>query len=573
MTRTFSSCGRQVDWDFGLRHRNWTTSLSSSTVVLLALSDLLDTVFHSVLLIGLALALGGAIWERGVFGRRGPPVPDTARRRCLDVIAIGAGLLAGAQITGLGLQFFVLRALLGDVALNDLGTATSFRAGALRALLSVALAVATIRARRSGCPRLGALALSLTALIALSGAWLTHAVGRFESRGALMVLTILHQAAAATWMGGLVQLGALWRLARTSREIDALWPVAVRRFSRLAVAAVVLLIATALPLAWVYTRTLNGLIGTGYGSLVALKILLLLVTLVLAILNLTTARDVASHDSKNLRERLPKLVEAETILLTLLVFAAAGLSALPPPADQRPDQQATVAEVAEVFRPKIPSLETPSLEALRRSDAVMAAGASRTREAYLWSNYSHNMAGLILLVMSVTSLAGPTLGARFSRHWPLGLLVLAAFVYLRAAANEGTWPFGSTSITAIDSEGLQHLAAALLVLAMGLLEWRARGSRAAAPLTYVFPALCVLGAALLLMHSHRMFQLKEGYLVQVTHSSMGALAGLVAVGRWLELRLPPGPGRLAGGLASVAMLAIALILVFYREANVIIPPG
>jgi putative copper resistance protein D len=232
-----------------------------------------------------------------------------------------------------------------------------------------------------------------------------------------------------------------------------------------------------------------------------------------------------------------------------------------------------VAEVVEVFRPKMPRLETPSMEAMRRSDETKASGAPRTREAYLWSNYSHNAAGLILLVMSLTSLAGPTLGLRFSRHWPLGLLALAAFIYLRASANEGTWPFGSTPIAAVDAEGLQHRLAAVLVLAMGLLEWRARGSRPGTPLTYVFPVLCMVGAALLLTHSHRTFQLKAGYLVQVTHSSMGALAGLVAVGRWLELRLPRGPGRVAGALASLAMLAIALILVFYREANVIIPPG
>jgi copper resistance protein D len=541
--------------------------------MLLTLAELLDSFFHSAVLVGLAVALGGAIWERGVFGWPSPPVPQAARRRCLGLIATGAGLVAGAQIAGLGLQVFVLRASLGNVTLTDLGAATNFRAGALRALLSLALAASAVRARRDVPARLGPIALSLAALIALSGAWLTHAVGRLESRGLLMSFTILHQGAAATWLGGLIQLGALWRLGGTSPEVDALWPVAVRRLSRLAMVTVALLIGAALPLAWVYTRTLNGLIGTGYGSLLVLKMLLLLVTVALAALNLTTARQASSRDSANLRLRLPKLVEAETILLVLLVFAATGLSALPPPADQRPDEQATVAEVAKVFRPKIPSLETPSLEAMRRSEASKASGAPRTREAYLWSNYSHNTAGLILLVMSLTSLAGPTLGARFSRHWPLGLLALAAFIYLRASANEGTWPFGSTPIGEVDAEGLQHRIAAVLVLAMGLLEWRARCSRPGTPLTYLFPVLCVVGAALLLTHSHRTFQLKEGYLVQVTHSSMGALAGLVAVGRWLELRLPPGPGRLAGALASLAMLAIALILVFYREANVIIPPG
>jgi copper resistance protein D len=540
--------------------------------MLLTLAEFLDSLFHSAALVGLAVALGGAIWDRGVCSRPSPPVPQAARRRCLGLIAAGAGLVAASQIAGLGLQVFVLRASLGDVALADLGGATTFRAGALRALLSLALAAATLRARREVPARLGPLALTLAGLVALSGAWLTHGVGRLENRAPLMILTILHQGAAATWLGGLVQLGALWRLVGTAPEIDALWPFAVRRFSRLAMAAVALLIGAALPLAWVYTGTLNGLIGTGYGSLIVLKTLLLLVTIALASLNLSTAREASSGDSVNLRERLPKLVEAETIALVLLVFAATGLSALPPPADQRPDEQATVGEVVEVFRPKIPALQTPSMEAMRRSDEAMSSGAPRTREAYLWSNYSHNAAGLILLVMSLTSLAGPTLGLRVSRHWPLGLLALAAFIYLRASANEGTWPFGATPIGAVDAEGLQHRLAALLVVAMGLLEWRARCSRPGTPLTYVFPVLCMLGAALLLTHSHRTFQLKAGYLVQVTHSSMGALAGLVAVGRWLELRLPRRPGRLAGAIASLAMLAIALILVFYREANVIIPP-
>jgi putative copper resistance protein D len=271
-----------------------------------------------------------------------------------------------------------------------------------------------------------------------------------------------------------------------------------------------------------------------------------------------------------LRHRLPTLVEGEVLLLLVLVFAATGLSALPPPADQPAHEQATAAEVAEVFRPKLPSLQTPSLEAMRQTDGT-APGSPRSREAYLWSNFSHNVAGLMLLAMALVSFVGPAFGATFSRHWPLGLFALAAFVYLRASANEGTWPFGATPIADVDAEGLQHRLAALLVLAMGVLEWKARRSRAG-KLRYVFPLLCVLGAALLLMHSHRAFQVKDGYLVQITHSTMGALAGLVAVGRWLELRLPPGRGALAGMLASLGMLAIALILVFYREANVVIPP-
>jgi hypothetical protein len=48
---------------------------------------------------------------------------------------------------------------------------------------------------------------------------------------------------------------------------------------------------------------------------------------------------------------------------------------------------------------------------------------------------------------------------------------------------------------------------------------------------------------------------------------MGALAAILAAARWLELRLAPPAGRWAGAAASLAMVGIALVLVFYREAN------
>jgi putative copper resistance protein D len=88
----------------------------------------------------------------------------------------------------------------------------------------------------------------------------------------------------------------------------------------------------------------------------------------------------------------------------------------------------------------------------------------------------------------------------------------------------------------------------------------------------VFPALGAVGALLLLTHAHTAFQTKQSFLVQVTHTTMGALAVLVAAGRLLELRLGPPSARLAGLASSAAMLMIALVLVFYREANIVLPP-
>ena len=96
---------------------------------------------------------------------------------------------------------------------------------------------------------------------------------------------------------------------------------------------------------------------------------------------------------------------------------------------------------------------------------------------------------------------------------------------------------------------------------------RAGAAGPARLLPYVFPVLGAAGAVLLLTHSHAAFQSKQSFLVQVTHTTMGALAVLLVAGRWLELRLAPPPAGWAGAAATVAMLMIALVLVFYREAN------
>jgi putative copper resistance protein D len=379
-----------------------------------------------------------------------------------------------------------------------------------------------------------------------------------------MILTVAHQLAAAVWVGGLVQLGVLWRLTRRDGDAGAAWPRLVRRFSGLAAAAVAVLVLSALPLTWTYAGSWQGLVGTGYGSLVVTKAGLLVAVLALALGNRRTVRE----GGPALRERLPRLAEAEAIVLIIVLFAAASLSAQPPAVDQPAADTATVAEVVEVFRPKIPSLHAPSLEAMHRSRMEMAAGKERTREAYLWSNFSHNVSGLILLGTSVFALVALARGTGWDRHWPLGFVGLAVFVYLRAAANEGAWPFGSTSLWHVDAEGLQHRMAAGLVLALGLVEWRARARvlRVAA-LPYLLPVLAGAGGVLLLTHSHAAFQSKASFLVQVTHSTMGALAAILAAARWLEIRLAPPAARWAGVAASLAMVGIALVLVFYREAN------
>ena len=541
---------------------------------MLALADILDGLARGGVFASLSFVIGGVVWALWVLRVPWERPPSPATGRCLTLVAAGGVALAVGQVLLLALKARVLTESLGRNALGDFAATTHFHAAAARVLLALAVAGAAVWLRRRPDGRRGWLLLAaLTGLLAASGAWLTHASGRLENRAMLMTLTAAHQATAAIWVGGLPQLGGVWRLTGRHGEIDARWREWVARFSRLALVSVVMLIVMALPLTWAYTGSLGGLIGTGYGSLILTKVMLLVVALLLAAANFRVARLAREPGRGALRTRLPHLAEAEAIIAIALIFTATALSAQPPPADQSPAQQATVGEVVEVFRPKVPSLRTPSVEAMRRERTVAREGEERTREAYLWSNFSHNVAGLILLGMSVVALGGRVGRHDWQRHWPLGFVLVAGFIFLRAAANEGTWPFGTTPLGQLQAEGLQHRLAAVLVLALGALEWRARARHGpAARLPYIFPILAAAGAVLLLTHSHSAFQLKSGFLVQVTHTTMGALAAVLAAARWLELRLARPAGRLAGAAADVAMLAIALILVFYREANVVIPP-
>src|SRR5262249_10606688 len=160
------------------------------------------------------------------------------------------------------------------------------------------------------------------ALIA-SGAWQVHAAARLDDRASLMVLTTAHELGAAVWAGGLVHLVAAGRVIRATPALASTWTLLLARFSRLAIASVALLLVTAAPLAWAYVGSWVALVGTGYGSLVLTKVGLMGAALLVAAFNLSAARGRRSAPSVS--TTVPALIEAELILLAVLLFAAATL--------------------------------------------------------------------------------------------------------------------------------------------------------------------------------------------------------------------------------------------------------
>jgi putative copper resistance protein D len=542
-------------------------------------ADFADNLLRGGILLGLSLALGGVVW--GLYVLRAPDAPPAQAplvRRCIALTVWGAIGLMLLQSALLGIRATVLLEDLGVGSRGALLATLPFRGGMLRALLALALAAAALwltdaPGSRGRWRATAAMAL----LVGLSGAWLVHGAGRLEDRGALMTCTMLHQMAAAVWTGGLVQLGVAWRLTRRDPGLRAAWPMVVGRFSRLALVCIVVLVASSSPLVWVYVGSWAGLVGTGYGSILAMKVALLGAALVLAGANRRAVHHAqASGDTDGLGPTFPSFVEGETLLAVLILFTAATLASQPPAVDVV-EERATWSEVVRVFAPKWPSLRTPSVAAMEAdtSDPLAVVGGERTTAAYSWSNFSHNVAGLFLLAMSLLAIAGSDRRGGWGRHWPLGFIGLGVFVFLRTSANDAVWPFGPRGVWTTmftDAEVLQHRLGALVVVLLGIVEWRAR-RRPTGRMPYVFPLLAAGGGLLLLTHSHAAFEPRSYYLIQVTHTTMGGLAVLMACARWLELRLGPPQSRVAGAVANGAMLLIALVLVFYQEANVVLPPA
>lgn len=535
------------------------------------LANFMDDLLGGVELVALSLAVGGVVWGLFVLGgwRRLPAADGAVVARCLTLLSAGAGGLALAQLTQLAGKAWILAEALGQPPFPAFLHTLQFQAGLARASLAAALAAAVTWLRHRPGSRgrwagVGLLAILLTA----SGAWLSHAAGRFDNRASLMVVTTLHALGGAVWLGGVVQLGAAWRLTRRRPECRALWPILLARFSPVGMAAVLLLATAAIPLGWSYVATWRGLLGTGYGALVIAKVVLGAAALGFAALNFRAVRRWRRSGLRaEVDTRVPYFVEAETIMLGVIVLTAASLASQPPAVDAT-TAQATWSEVVEVFSPKWPRVISPShQEVLAAWSPRLAVTDEGRTPGDAWSEFNHDVAGLFVLAMGVLALAARTTRVPWARQWPLGFVALAAFVAVRS--DPETWPLGPIGFwerTFSDATVLQHRLGAALALALGVLEWRARLTQeTGARRRYVFPVLSAVGGIVLLTHSHSPFELKDEFLIQISHTALGWLAVFVACGRWLELRLAPPAGRRAGLVSILAMLLIGTVLAVYRE--------
>ena len=538
--------------------------------------------FASVLLSGVArtaqcLTIGSIAFFALIAVPLGHGAPDALNlaartiqltRRFAWALLISVGLLLAMQVTILAgtAEITIGEALGGDYAI-----AQSVRiAGAL-------LLLALLYGKSASVPLLLALALvDLGAGVATS-----HAAARIEDRGLLIGITALHHLGAAVWIGGLpCFLSAMRRLpdGAMRRQVGA-------RYSLLSMLSVGAITFSGIGMLVHYVGSVDAMYGTAYGMMLATKITLFLGLLALGYGNFRVVRALAGNPQGSIL-RLRRFAEVELGVGITIFFVAASMTSLPPAIDLTRDR-VSLSEIAERLEPKLPALTSPSRDSLAfyeeqktlaEEDAentpamlqayVPGAGVPLPRNAHdiAWSEYNHHWAGLIVLIMGILVLLEKTGKAPWARHWPLLLIVLAGFLFLRSEAE--AWPTGSLSLAESlrDPEFIQHKAFMVLMTAFAVFEWSVRNQvMRNGWAKYVFPLICALGGMMLLTHSHSIANVKELLLLEMTHMPLAVFAIWSGWTRWLELRLDGRAQVIAGWLWPTFFCLTALTLLLYRE--------
>jgi putative copper resistance protein D len=553
--------------------------------LLFDLFGFLDVVFRVIALSTEALIIGGTAFILLVLApfraEIGPDI-DAIFARCRMLLRIGAALAAAGATANIVLNVLLLKAS-ADVPIAeglsaDFAIAEMVRAAAALAVFVVAGSISPERPRR--------LELGLLALILLGAAVATsHSVSRMTGRTPMAIADALHQVGASVWIGGIPYF--IITLART--HDGQAWRRVGKRFSLMSMASVAGLATAGLVLAYVFVGSWQGLYGTSYGVMVVGKVALLGGLLFLGFMNFRTVERLRA-DPRTPILRMRRFAEVE-IGVGLSVFAlAASITSSPPSIDQPYDQvpwHITAARMAAVWPPRLTSpdydkMAIPALQEKLDAEAKTDASAPQHPQAYVpgetpplprtpadiaWSEFNHHWAGIFVVVIGLLALLERSGKARWARHWPLAFLVLAAFLFVRS--DPETWPLGQIGFfeSLRDAEVFQHRVIVFLVVAFGLFEWAVRTGRIKRPWApLVFPILTAIGGGMLLMHSHNITDVKEQFLIELTHIPIAILAVASAWARWLELRMPPPEGRIAGLVWPICYVLIGLLLVNYREA-------
>jgi len=249
----------------------------------------------------------------------------------------------------------------------------------------------------------------------------------------------------------------------------------------------------------------------------------------------------------------PFLVEA-VLVLTLLLLVPTGVA----PAQEPSSHQGHSGHHG---MPADDEAMTPAMQAKLLADKEE-------------SEFNHHLAGFLVALAGVLlffqdGLAKWWPAAKYA--WPVCFLLLG--IFLLVWSDPELWPVGDDAwLESLrhDPEVLQHKIFAVLLLALGAIEWqRTRGLLKAAWSGWVFPALAIAGSVLLLFHQH------EGGMhgpqhqevmarIQSEHLSYSVAGVGVALTKGLSDIETPWQ-RVFQRVWPLLLVLLGILLMFYRE--------
>lgn len=453
--------------------------------------------------------VGGAVFALAVAAPYG-------RERPLRLAALAALAAALSSAVALALMLRQLVVTLDLDLAEALGAEFFWRHLAYTAAAAVAALVCTLRRTPPWLALCAALAV--VALSVLGG----HAASRLDGHLVAVAADFLHQAAAGAWLGGIPFLLLALRAADGAARIRL-----CRRFSALAMTSVAVLVLSAIMLACLHVGSWAGMLGSDFGAMATVKAVLLAGLLLLGLGNLRAGPRL---DQAAPLARLRAFAAAEIAIGVAVLVVAAALSILPPPAGA-PEP---VMQPAEVLSRLVP-------DAWPRLTTAIPTISGRAEVAHHW-------AGLVALAMGVLALLRQLPGGAWARHWPVLLLPIAVSIPLLADPDS------------------MHTFAALLVTALGMMEWAVQTGRLRSlTAALVFPGACLLGGVMLLVYGHPNAETAWALPIHLSHMAVAVLALAAGVGRRVELTGDDFSRRLAAWIWPTAFTLVGLVLLAYRE--------
>jgi putative copper export protein/mono/diheme cytochrome c family protein len=290
---------------------------------------LLVGIFGLTLLAGRATHPTPRAWEARMLA--------WSRRAALAALGSGVLLLAlqAAHVAGRVGAALEPAAWIGVLLGTQFGAVWLLRMGVILLLTALLL----LREREDSTADWAALRVEgwlLAAVAAGALAWAGHAAAVEPSGRLALAGDLLHLVAAGVWLGALAPLVALLRAAATPAGADGRphAVLVVRRFSQLALVAMLTLIATGLWNTWMQVGDVPSLIGTRYGWLLLAKLALLGPILVLAAVNRRRLLPALSGEAVTVGRpamtRLARFVSFECLLALAIVAVVAALAVTPP---------------------------------------------------------------------------------------------------------------------------------------------------------------------------------------------------------------------------------------------------